>query len=279
MRNRVTYVILAMALCCCSLMGCSFQNDTEIKEDSKNDTLIIGNVKDDIEAIEDLTKHEIDYIYSEEIEARIDNETPLIELLTAEYELKELYDFFGENICHGDRMLDPYSEEASSLTWHTWDEVNARYPVQCLRRHWNTHYSVYKVKNGGLFYVFWDVPIKGLEYMYSSLAISTYTSVYIDQLSTASSFVSILEDQSTASDVAEIDPCMDLDLLGSTPRSYSLMKNNQVMVFNYSISNRERNFARMDELIVDYCEIVSKDNANSETAAIFARDLPWQNEE
>ena len=57
------------------------------------------------------------------------------------------------------------------------------------------------------------------------------------------------------------------------------MKNNQVIVFYYSISNRERNFARMDELIVNYCEIVSKDNANSETAAIFARDLPWQNEE
>lgn len=276
MNNRVIQVILSLALCCSLLMGCSFQNDTEIKEDSKNDTLIIGNVKDDIEVIEDLTKHEIDYIYPEEFEARIDNETPLIELLTAEYELKELYEFFGENISWGDRSIDPYSEEASSLTWHTWDEVNAQYPVQCLRRHWNTHYSVYKVKNGGLFYVFWYVPITGLEYMYNTLAISTYTSVYIDQLPTVSSFSSISEDQSTASDVVKIDPCMELNVFSSYPRSYSLMKNNKVMVIYYSISNREQNFVRMDELIVDYCEIVSKENANSEIAAVYARDLPWQ---
>lgn len=279
MRNRVTYIILVSVLFCCSLMGCSFQNDTVINEDSKKETFIIGNVKDDIEAIEDLTKHEIDYIYPEEFETRINNDTPLSELLSDEYELNDLYEFFGENICHGDRMLDPYSNEEKAFPYHSWDEVNARYPVQCLRRHWNTHYSVYKVKNGGLFYVFWNVPVTALESIYSETEIATSTSVYIDQLPTASSFVSILEDQSTASDVAEIDPCMDLDLLSSTPRSYSLMKNNQVMVFYYSISNRERNFARMDELIVDYCEIVSKDNANSETAAIFARDLPWQNEE
>lgn len=204
----------------------------------------------------------------------INNDTPLNDLLTTEYELSDLYHFFGENICEGDRIIALNNSENLPMP-RTWEDVNQRFPVQCLRYYKNTHYSVYKVKNGGYFYVFWNVPILNPPYMESlydmtTHVITTRTSVYIDQLPTIFSFWSIAKGQTTAGDVEKIDPCMELDLLSSSVKSYSRLQSGKILVIYYD----HRVIENKADLIVDKIEIKSNSCITASIAAIHTEDIP-----
>lgn len=203
----------------------------------------------------------------------VDNNTPLCDLLTTEYELSDLYHFFGENICEGDRIISLNNPESLPAP-RTWNEVNHYFPIQCLRYNSNVHYSIYKVKNGGYFYVFWNVPILNPPYMQSfydttTCTITTRTSIYIDQLPTIFSFRSIVKGQSTAKDIEKIDPCMELDFLSSSVKSYSRLQSGKILVVYYDYQVLETK----DDLIVKKIEIKSNSCIASCIAAIHTEDI------
>ena len=89
---------------------------------------------------------------------KVDNDTPLDRLLTREYGLDEISEFFGIKTYKETDFYDPYilnSEE------YTMNMVNERFPIECLRggeTYTNMgvgFYTVYKIKEGGYFYLVW----------------------------------------------------------------------------------------------------------------------------
>lgn len=102
---------------------------------------------------------------------KVDNDTPLDRLLTREYGLDEISEFFGIKTYKETDFYYPYilnSEE------YTMDMVNERFPIECLRggeTYTNMgvgFYTVYKIKEGGYFYLIWYMsnPIKAIEGYY-----------------------------------------------------------------------------------------------------------------
>jgi hypothetical protein len=77
-----------------------------------------------------------------------DDSKALSELLTREYALQELKSFFGKVFTNETLVLGE-ENDAKYLTINT---VHQKYPIECLR---TNGYSVYKVREGGYFYVFW----------------------------------------------------------------------------------------------------------------------------
>lgn len=77
----------------------------------------------------------------------------------------------------------------------TYSMMNKRFPTQCIRAAENL-YSVYKVKEGGLYYVFWNVRKDGMPVIAETL--------YIDSLRSQSDFASIKVGESTYADVSKI---------------------------------------------------------------------------
>ena len=162
---------------------------------------------------------------------QIDNDTPLSDVLTTEYPLSELEEYFG-----------PYSlEEIQEYdgqnlpTWlnqHNLVAVNQTFPIQVLRTvslpsatsagqlqpeesaspsaPVSLAYSVYPVEEGGYYYTFWT--------KYDTKAASDqlfdyvlYDAFYLKELPQFSDFTALVAGQSTLADVLEIDPAADLD--------------------------------------------------------------------
>lgn len=249
MNNRISYifaVILAVSFLLCNLTGCANENE---------------NVSKSAEF------KESDFMKAEGF--TVDNDTSLDTLLTEEYAIEELNAFFGDNVCLGDRLMGCTNTEKK----YTWEEVNARFPVQCLRYYDGVHYSVYKVKNGKYYYVFWQVPVvtvpNGRTDPQDEWEIFAAESVYFQQLPSIFSFWGIWAGHSTAKDIAEIDPAMDLELMTAITRSYSLLKDGRVLEVRYSYSKLES----LEDLIVTGTSIFSREDACTNLAAIRPDDF------
>lgn len=199
----------------------------------------------------------------------IDNISPLSDLLTYEYELEDLKNYFGDTL---DLEYDEISS-ALSVIHRTWTEVNSKFPVQCVRYHNNVHYSVYKIRGGGNYYVFWMVPIvKPAELVVpeQEKVIKVAKSLYLDEPVSASAFNLVKKHYSTAKDILLIDPQMELDCVSSTVSSYSLLTDGRVVVIEYSYDR----FDTLENLIVEDIAIYKKESVASKLAAIDMNDLP-----
>lgn len=192
----------------------------------------------------------------------IDNNSSLDELLTNEYNLEVLKDYFGDMSYLGNGELF----KVQSIVVHTWSEVNSKFPVQCVRYHNNFHYSVYKVKEGGYYYVFWSVPVIGLQ---EEREIITQWVVYLNDLVSVSKFKSVVKNLSTAKDVLKVDPNVEFDWASSITRSYSLLNDGRVVEIDYSCDKLET----LDDLVVTDIAIYKKGTVSSMLAAIDKNDL------
>ena len=199
----------------------------------------------------------------------VDNTASLDELLTCEYALKDLKEFFGNLL---DLETDAISDVLSTIP-RTWSEVDSQFPVQCVRYHNNVHYSVYRVKEGGYYYVFWMVPIiepVELAVPEQEKIIKVASSLYLDELVSASAFKSVKKHYSTARDILAIDPRIEWDWISSTVSSYSLLADGRVVVIDYSYDG----LSSFKDLIVEDIAIYKKDSVASKLAAISMDDLP-----
>ena len=194
----------------------------------------------------------------------VDNETPLEEVLTNEYPLSLLETFFGRHATQGAGMLS----DMDAVIKHSMVEVHMNFPIQCLRYHNNVHYSVYKVEEGGYYYVFWTVPLANSQN--SDQSISVASSVYISRLPSVSEFRWVIKNHTTGEKILEIDPSMEIDFLASSVRSYSRLDDGRIVLISY----RYTNFEKLSDLIVDGIWIYPPRTIDSAISAIFDADLP-----
>jgi len=182
--------------------------------------------------------------------------------LTKEYDLNELISFFkgrnaNESIGFG-----------STRSVLTFSEVNDRYPVEILR---TGGYSVYRVSQGGYFYVFWIKPF-ATGTSQSNSEPSVYFSAYLFSGISPYLFDSLTPGISTAEDVQRIDPSFELSFLNSNGIfSYSYINEETILQVEYEY---QENIDGYDDLIVKEKMIVARDSAPTRYSALLLSDLP-----
>ena len=182
--------------------------------------------------------------------------------LTKEYDLNELRSFFrgsnaNESIGFG-----------STISPLLFSEVNYRYPVEILR---TGGYSVYRVSQGGYFYVFWIKPFT-ISTSQSNSEPSVYFSAYLSSDTSPDLFDSLKPGISTAADVQRIDPSFELSFLNSNGIfSYSYLNDETILQIEYAY---QENIDGYDDLIVKEKMIVARDSAPTRYSALLLSDLP-----
>lgn len=193
-----------------------------------------------------------------------DDSKPLSTIITKEYSLQELKSFFGE-VPPNEINVFGKNDMETNLTINN---VNKKFPIECLRKN---GYSVYKVSDGGYFYVFWVKSFSPSQSLKSEDAV-VYFTAHISSLKKPGDFDSLQERFSTAEDVAKIDPAFELTfLLSSKTPSYSLLDDGNVMEICYSWNGR---LVSRSDLIVESKQVISKDKCPSKLASIISTDLP-----
>ena len=182
--------------------------------------------------------------------------------LTKEYDLNELRSFFkGSNA----NESIGFGSTVSALRF---SEVNYRYPVEILR---TGGYSVYRVSQGGYFYVFWIKPF-ATGTSQSNSEPSVYFSAYLSSDISPDLFDSITPGLSTAEDVRKIDPSFELSfLMSSGIFSYSYINDETILQIEYAY---QENIDGYDDLIVKEKMIVARDSAPTRYSALLLSDLP-----
>ena len=182
--------------------------------------------------------------------------------ITNEYDLSELQTYF-ENCKMNE--IEPLRQAGNSLSFN---DVNQNYPVEVLR---SGGYSVYKVKQGGYYYVFWIQPFSDdlSEAIGSPLV---YFSSYLPDLKSLSEFDSLEIGKSTAKDVLQIDPSSELSFNRSTGvYSYTILENDTVLEIKYKHNGE---LTRYEDLIIEKIECIPRESAPSRYCTILAKDLP-----
>ena len=182
--------------------------------------------------------------------------------LTKEYDLNELRSFFkGSNA----NESIGFGSTVSALRF---SEVNYRYPVEILR---TGGYSVYRVSQGGYFYVFWIKPF-ATGTSQSNSEPSVYFSAYLTSDISPDLFDSLTPGISTAEDVQRIDPSFELSFLNSNGIfSYSYINDETILQIEYAY---QENIDGYDDLIVKDIAIVARASAPTKYSALLFSDLP-----
>ncbi len=185
----------------------------------------------------------------------INNEEDVDKLITHEYPLSELVDFFGmDEFSDGGFYYIPYYSKGII----TPDTVNEKFPIECTRERDNGYYTVYKVKEGGNYFVFWSEfreYIEGGKKEYSDYYGVGGTD-YIYSIKNINDFSSLQPGISTYNDVIDIDPSTELIETGAEGSySISLLDDNNVLVIWYSAWVKK---GKGNEVIIRFMRIHEK---------------------
>ena len=192
----------------------------------------------------------------------MDDTKTLESALTKEYDLNELRLFFKDSRANENGVL------GSAKPALMFREVDHRYPVEILR---TGGYSVYRVRQGGYFYVFWVTPLVG-DADRSNGEPSVYFSAYLASDISPDLFDSITPGVSTAEDIRKIDPSFELSFLISNGTfSYSYLNDGSVLQIEYALQG---NVDGYDDLIVKEKMIVARASAPTRYSALLSGDLP-----
>lgn len=190
----------------------------------------------------------------------INNTMDIKSIKNSEYSLSQLNDYFGEYSLQELSVFDiENNKEELEMK-----KVNAKFPIQFLRNNNGCYYSVYKVKEGGYYYVFWSISDD------KSLFVSD--TFHIDNLKEKSDFNSIKIGLSTYEDVYLIDSSSELILiLSNGVYSYSLLVNGDLLEIEYNYVD----IKKRKDLIVKNVNTVTRDSTSSTFLQhIFSKDLP-----
>lgn len=187
----------------------------------------------------------------------------LQDALTMEYDLRELEKYFkGRNINENIVMNN-------SLPVLSYSEVNEKFPIEVTRPE---GYSVYKVSQGGYFYIFWAISQKENadvknEDMY------VYFSAYLASPANLNDFDMLTPGESTAADVRRVDPNMELSFLRSCGIfSYSFLDDTTILQVEYTHKGEINGYG---DLVVKNIVVVPKSSTSSSYDSILLSDLPW----
>lgn len=203
---------------------------------------------------------------------------PLDSLLTTEYELASLVAFFPEHDLYDQHIFLDYEEEPEIRI----EDVDRAFPLEVLRKSHGCYYTVYKVKEGGLFYVFF-LPSSddGKPGNYNFVSGEVAYTRHITAPMSRSSFYGIRPGKSTAQDVKEIDPNVELCLvLSSGVFSYSFLEGNKYLRITYKgsdyVDSNPTHLPRNpSDYIVEKIEVIKILEMGFHLGAILPQDLPW----
>lgn len=198
-----------------------------------------------------------EYVYNDDIS--------LEDGLTCSYDLNQLETFFQYADYNEAGLMYP---ETSVLSFSA---VNDVFPVQIIR---TDKYSVYKVNEGGYFYVFWIV-----EPNLNLTTTEPYVrfSAYLSGDKTEDVFLTLQPNVSTAEDVKRIDPSLEICLDRSYLCTYSYMNNDWVLEVRYSFSGSSytnSDYNDYSDFIVSDMVFVRRVWIPSAYTSILPDDLP-----
>ena len=191
----------------------------------------------------------------------VDNNLQLSDLKLPEYPIEELQAFFG-NLFSNESPFCSYDGYRTL----TISEVDRRFPIRCLRYN-EGYYTVYKVREGGFYYVFWSGTISTID---EPLEPDVYFAAHLSSLPTVEDFNVLKEGVSSADNVSHIDPAIELNFMLSCGMfSYSLLHDLSVIEVEYKWNKLERR----SDLIYIGKEIIKRENACSRYRTILLKDL------
>ena len=196
---------------------------------------------------------------------------PLDTLLNAEYDLDALTAFFPTHDGYDQVVFSDYEAEPSLQI----EDVDRAFPVEVLRKNRGCYYTVYKVKEGGYFYVlFFPVPSEQDPNTFVSGSVQ-YTR-YLTEPLALSAFDGIRPGESTALDVKVIDPNLELCLVMSSGLySYSFLAGNKILCITYDEAQSDAPLRNPGDLVVRSMEVVDDVEEGFHLGAILPQDLPW----
>lgn len=178
------------------------------------------------------------------------------------YDINDLEEFFEKNNSNENLFFEKKTSQLS------FSEVNRNYPVEILR---TGGYSVYRVSQGGYFYVFWVQPFV-TDTNNSNDEPVVYFSTYLSSDKDLKVFDFLTPGISTAEDVRLIDPSFELSFFRSNGiYSYSYINDNKMLEIKYEYAD---NINGYDDLVVKEKRIVSRESVPSRFSVVLSGDLP-----
>lgn len=194
-----------------------------------------------------------------------DDSKALSEILTTSYPLKELEDFFAGSLYEEDIYKDDVKKGKTLYI----SDVNDKFPIECLR---STGCVVYKVTEGGYFYVFF---IRIEDFKTNQTIDSTvFFYTYFNSGVIKENFDNIIDNVSTVRDVYKVDPSLELiTYMSSRVCSCSLLKNNMVMEIDYEVRGKDDKGIMV--LAVIKKEVIPRSESVGRISLILDKDLPY----
>lgn len=208
------------------------------------------------------------------------SDAPLEELLLTSYSIEDLQAYFGPYCTTAENS---WANIVTDLSVYNYCNVIKTFSNGCLRAFANEEnssiyvYSVFKVEEGGYFYVIWGGYLKEDESSIDQKWINELSAcfmLYVTSLKSISDFDSIEIGVSTAEDVVMIDPAAQFHFgMGRGLPSWHLLEDGSVLEILYSRDKFYETHSRGD-LLVESIEIVERKTTGCCLAYINPDDLP-----
>ncbi len=177
------------------------------------------------------------------------------------YDIVELNDFFKEKVSNETIV----SENHKNLQYV---EVNEKFPVENVKK---GGYSVYSVKQGGYYYIFWserNLTINNIEEKKPFV----YFVTYLSESRNKNYFKSLKMGVSTAEDVKLLDEFFELNFaISNGVFSYSYIDNKYVVEIEYT---HKDNIKKYSDLIIKDINLISRKESASCYSLILPEDIP-----
>lgn len=175
------------------------------------------------------------------------NNSKNIESIKNKYSLEDLRNFFGVFSQQEIVFLN-----INAQTNYTIKEVNKAFPIEIIRNNNDSLYSIYKVAEGGLYFVFYSISYPQNDIDDKKITVSN--TLYINSLKKLDDFKEITIDKSDYSDILNISSATELILiLSSNISSYTLLENGNLLKVTYKF---DENITDLKDLIVESIEEV-----------------------
>ena len=185
------------------------------------------------------------------------SDAPLEELLTVSYDIDELDSFFINNLFFG--TVIPGKESGFSLV--TIDIVNESFPVEVLRKE---EYTVYKVNQGGYYYVFWGAATLNSRRGFTRLVFSV---LYIPSNNKAKDITNMITIGDRFEKLREIDKYAQLFIpMSHGQYAYSFVDKDTVIEFRLTDEH--------DYYLINSVKKISREDSASCFKSIIESDFP-----
>lgn len=263
--KRICLVIFPLLLCVLLMTSCT--TTSNLHEDKVGQIESQSNERTDI--LMDVNMEAASPTASFSVAKKIDNITPISDIITMRYSIEDLRSFFGN-----DSTMKSLNSKTKTPDIRI-SSANERFPIQCLRQSENkVLYAVYGVNEGGFYYIFWSGVFDPTSNVDEIIDWSVDFAIYLPTTIklTKDDFKSIIPGSSTAEDVSAIDPNYELCLLTSSHMSsYSLLADGSILEIYYDFGE---SFKSESDLVVVGMKKIVNEILPSKLASIYPGDLP-----